>query len=363
MVVAIMTLVATAVSPAGAQPASPASDAPSSTQAAPRSHQPCKLYGSENEGYWSRCFPVLHMNISWNGDLFNGQDTGREVGTQAVDFFVEKNETYAFSGQSSSLHDRATITGTLTDPDCGAAARPSYHGHGNGTLEGNDSDDSFPMFSGGEPVRTYADWEPNVKPYTVSYPDCNGDSYPVQYSPGTPEAGYKCDHDPRRHAEYQLYYGTYSSIGTVANGVEDKWNFTCSFIPQDSWTSTGDFTATELPCDRDAAAAEYGQLSAAMKAALKRFYRGLRYEGGCYEFLDVRSRGRAQPPTVNIDFGSRPLGSAVFATTEKLREYIVPVVHRIAKSAGLCGPTAMNPNFLQQPYKKGKEKTATCHLP
>jgi hypothetical protein len=84
--------------------------------------------------------------------------------------------------------------------------------------------------------------------------------------------------------------------------------------------------------------------------------------GGCFRFRRGWTSPRTHAQNADIVVGFRPMGLDAFARTERLRQYIVPVLHSIAAAAGLCGPTRDDPVHYQTPYKTGKEKKPSCHL-
>jgi hypothetical protein len=328
----------------------------------------CRLYGSaaHDEGYWSACFPTLHMDISWDGFTIDpgGEDVGSEIGLQATHIDVFRDAYFVETEQSSNLHDRALIAGTLSDPDCGADATPSFDGHGDGLLENQTGDDSFDGWAatdgGGRPTNGF--WEPNVADFTVSYPTCQGASIPSEYTPGAPAEGSRCPADPRKQPVFALYFGKYTPSGTLAKGMHDTWTFNCKFQPNDVWTSSGTFTMTENPCPRITKGHGFTKLSRTTRTAAAQLYRELNHEGGCYRFVRGWIDHGTHAQNLDISIGFRPEGLAAFARTRELRAYIVPVLQRIATSAGLCGPSRVAPTHLQAPYRKGKEKKRSCHL-
>jgi hypothetical protein len=324
----------------------------------------CHLYGNEEEGYWSACFPTVHMDISWDGELTvpGGEDKGSEIGKLATLFEVFTNTFIVQAEQSSKLHERAQITGTLSDPDCNEDATPSYDGHGNGLLETPALADQllgWPLDGGGNP--TNAHWSPNVKTFNVSYPNCEGGSSTEPYSPGTPTEGSHCESDPDQQSLIELYFGRLSSTGTLAKGKHDTWNFDCTFT-NDVWTSTGKATMTENPCPRVLKGSGFTGLRKPTKAALTRLYKALNADGGCYRFVHASTNRTTHAQTMKISVGFRPVGLATFTKSRVLRAYIVPPVEFISKAAGLCGPTSSQPTTFQTRYKKSGEQKPSCHL-
>lgn len=321
----------------------------------------CQLYGTDQLGYWSSCFPKLNMAIAWNGFAFEGQDIGSELGTQATSFYVFKDVIVVRTEQSSSLHERDQIKAQLEDPDCGEVAKPTYDGHGKGLLETPEFADDFQAWLNGVPKEN-AYWGPNVPGYTVSYPNCQGSNIPLTYEPGTPLAGDKCSADPRKDPLFNLYYGKHSETGTLTQGVHDSWDFDCNFSPNGSWKSSGKFTMAENPCPRITKGTDVDPLRPSTKRALAHLYQGLEERGGCFRFRLGWTSPQTHAQNVDIVAGFRPMGLQAFANTEKLRQYIVPVMHSIAKAAGLCGPTRADPVKYQTPYRTGTEKKPSCHL-
>jgi hypothetical protein len=359
LVVATLGVFSAVLSPgAGASPLSP--HAGPGQRATPAVSN-CRTYGSDKRGWWSSCFPKLNMAIDWNGFNGEGQDIGSEVGTQATDLTVFKNTILVETEQSSALHDRDLIQSTLSDPDCGAEATPSYDSHGDGLLEHNLFTDDFEAWVDGVPTKN-ADWGPNQGPFPVSLPNCDGGNIPVSYDPGTPLAGDKCPADPRKDPLIDLYYGKHSQSGSLAKGIHDTWNFNCTFTPSQSWKSSGKFTMTENPCPRITKGRDLDPLRSSTKQALSRLYRRLEQMGGCFRFRLGWTDRHTHAQNADIVAGFRPMGLEAFVKTEPLRQYIVPVMHSLAVAAGLCGPTREDPVHYQTPYKTGKEKKPSCHL-
>jgi hypothetical protein len=354
--IAVALGLAAAVLPGGAA-AHPSAQSPSAGRALHAAG--CRLYGNADDGYWSECFPAMHVDISWDGYSSVGEDKGSYVGTQATFFEVYKHVVIVGNEQSSKLHDRASITGGLY-ADCGDEATPDYDGHGKGLLESNVYDDSVVAWSHDRP-RKNVDWGPNVAGFPVTMSNCDGGTYPAGYAPGTPPFGGECPADPRTHPEFELYYGKYSGSGSITAGRRETWDFNCTFSGA-TWTSTGQMTMTENACPRITHGLGYAKLSKATKAVLKRFYKALDDQGGCYRFRSGWTSKSTHAQNADIVVGFRPLGLEAFAKTLTLQKYVVPILRDVAEGVGLCGPTSGDPGRYQLPYKTGHEKEPSCHI-
>ena len=316
--------------------------------------QPCPIVGSDEQGYFSACFPELQMVIAWNGFNAEGKDIGSEVGDQSVRFLVFNHTIEVTTEQSSSFGAHDQIMSQLSaEPACDADATPPYSGTGDGG-------DGFLAWQDGVP--TSHSWGPNVAPFSVSLPNCDGGTIPVSYEPGTPLLGDKCPADPRQSPRFDLYYGKLSQSGTLAKGIRDTWDFDCTFTPNNSWKSSGTFTMDENSCPRMENRKGMDHLRPSTRKALDHLYQSLEEIGGCFQFKRGWTSPRTHAQNANIIVGFRPVGLNPFITTEDLRQYIVPVLRPLAAAAGLCGPTKAHPVHYQTPYKTAKEKKPSCHL-
>ena len=121
------------------------------------------------------------MVIAWNGFNAEGKDIGSEVGDQSVRFLVFNHTIEVTTEQSSSFGAHDQIMSQLSaEPACDADATPPYSGTGDGG-------DGFLAWQDGVP--TSHGWGPNVAPFSVSLPNCDGGTIPVSYELGHRSSG------------------------------------------------------------------------------------------------------------------------------------------------------------------------------
>ncbi len=189
-------------------------------------------------------------------------------------------------------------------------------------------------------------------------------------------------------------------------GSESKWVGAEECSSSFSWSGT---VKIEAPCESVETGHGYNLLSADMKAALHRLYAHLRSEEACFRFTvgsrtfseqeDLYNRwhqiadGSKSEPKAELEkelkeagFAQFPKGWTSSGTAEggpakpgtsrhesgnaaditvlwpPEQKEDVSRYQAAAKAAGLCGPPASDRVHVELPYKKGKEKTATCHF-
>lgn len=379
-------------------------------------------------GYFiSSCFPVMHEEFAWvNYVDYDGDDVGDGHGSLATQLGVITKNPYLDFQQSSTLHDRVTYHDELDAVPCGTTADPQYNGHGNGLIESdalNANEGEFYSWTGAVPDQE-AYWDVGLDRITGTVSNCSGDQINTAWVPGLhAHNGAACTRDPHCPGG-NIWYGTYSSTGTLATGLHDKWDFTCDWkfsTGLTAFTSTGGFTMTENPCPRVRTGKGYAELNNATKARLAEYYNILDKAGACYKFIvgyrsqqeqdklyhdwhaiadkqgpgdhrtvatidaELKAAGFAQmysrrdangiakggPAKVSrhtsmqaadISVGFRPVGLFNGAAMAKVRTTFNPVVHRLAHQADLCGPPVSDPVHVEMKYIKGDETEPTCHF-
>jgi hypothetical protein len=176
----------------------------------------------------------------------------------------------------------------------------------------------------------------------------------------------------------------------------------------DSFNWTGS-VKVEVPCEHVGTGHGYNLLSATMKDALQRLYGRLKSEEACYRFSvgartfaeqkdlydrwheiadnsqnepraelekELKEAHFAQFPKGWTKGGMAEGGPAKPGTSRHESSEAADITVRwppeqkedvgrfasAATASGLCGPPASDPVHVELPYKKGKEKTASCHF-